>query len=338
MFNKINTYFLSKKIKVKKHELGILEKKVSFWKPFLLLFPSLIIIILFTIIPFIYASIQSVTYLPDPNDATTVEYGIGSFKDVLSETAFQIGIRNSLIYAIASLPITLIIAILISSAIASLYRKWAKGFWQTVFFLPYVTSAIAISIAFAYIFDTEFGIINKIFNINTKWLDSGQSDSYLAIFVMLIYGVWKNLAFQILIITTAMLAVDKTLYKAASIDGASKVKQFFRITLPSITKTLNFLITIGIIGGIKVFPIAIFNNDLNAANTNGGSTIILYIYGAVKQGNYSLAGAATIILFILGIALSTFLKQTIKISLMIMNKLGEKHVLNTIKATKLPIK
>ncbi|MGZ9431644.1 carbohydrate ABC transporter permease [Mycoplasma sp. CB776] len=335
---KIYSFLLQRKQKQTKKDLGILDKKVAYWKPFLLLLPSLFIIILFTIFPFIFSIGSSISYQSDPNDAQQIEYGFNAFVDVLNDNNFKIGVRNSLIYSILSLPITLVISILISSVISSLVRKWARGFWQTVFFLPYITSAIAISITFAYIFDTQIGIVNKIFGIETRWLNSGRYQSYNAIFVILVYGIWKNLAFQILIITTAMLGVDRTLYKAAAIDGASKTKQFFKITLPSITKTLNFLITIGIIGGIKVFPIAIFNNDLNAAKTNGGSTIILFIYDMVKQGHYDLAGAATIILFLLGLALSTFLKQGIKIILLTINKLGERHVLNAVKVTKLNLK
>ncbi|MBN3534889.1 sugar ABC transporter permease [Mycoplasma procyoni] len=300
--------------------------------------PSILIIILFTLFPFIYSSIQAVSYTPDPNDVTIREFSFQFFAEVLSDQIFAVGVRNSLIYSLLSLPLTLVIAIIVSSAISSLYRKWAKGFWQTVFFLPYITSAIAVSLAFAYMFDHEIGIINKVFGIDTRWLDSGEYGSYNAIFVITSYGVWKNLAFQILIITTAMLGVDKTLYKAASIDGASGIKQFFRITLPSITKTLNFLVTIGILGGIKVFPIALFDNQLAKAQSNGGSTIMLYIYKQVKDGEYGLAGVATIYLFLIGIAFSVILKRGIALVVLVSQKIGERNVLKTIKNSKVRIR
>ncbi|WGI36765.1 carbohydrate ABC transporter permease [Mesomycoplasma lagogenitalium] len=335
VLDKIREYFIKKKLKDEKYELGILDKKTNYWKPMLLLIPSIFIVLLFTFFPLIYASITSFTYLPNPNNASIREAGWKNFELVLKDELFAVGVRNSLIYGFLALPITLTISIIISTAISTLYKKWARGFWQTIFFLPYITSAVAVSIAFAYMFDNGVGIVNRSLGINTKWLKSGVYDSYLPLVVLLINGVWKGLAFQILMITTAMLGVDKTLYKAASIDGASKTKQFFRITLPSITKTLNFLVTMGILGGIKVFPLALFNNNPTEAKVNGGMTIMLMIYDFIKQGASGLAGATTIYLFLLGVAMSVILKRGIKFVIIIINKIGEKNVLNTIKNTKL---
>ncbi|WP_334199177.1 carbohydrate ABC transporter permease [Mycoplasma sp. 1654_15] len=313
-------------------ELGILHKQEKFWKPLLLLLPSILIILLFTLLPFIYAVKESVLINDDPNNKASVHFGFTAFSDVLQDPFFQIGIRNSTIFAIISLPITLLISLLISSTIASIYRKWARGFWQTVFFLPYVTSGIAVSLAFSYVFATEGGFINNLFNTKTRWLESGQEDSFNALIVILFSGVWRSLAFQILILTTAMLSVNPTLYKAASIDGASPFKQFFKITLPSVSKTINFLITMGIIGGIKVFPIGIFP-DAGTAKSNGGTTILIYIYQQVKDSEFTYAGVSTIYLFVYGLALSIVLKKGINTILLIISKLGERHVRNKIKAT-----
>ncbi|WP_033160876.1 carbohydrate ABC transporter permease [[Mycoplasma] collis] len=333
--DKIFLYWKFKKSKkTKVNNLGILNKKVFFGIPFSLLLPSILIILLFTIFPFIYSIIKSFSYNDDLNDAFSVKVGFEAYRIVANDPFFQIAVRNSLIYAILALPLSLICSVLISAVIANLYKKWAKGFWQTVFFLPYVTNAVAISLAFVYLFDHEVGIINSVFGLNTKWLASGESASYKPIIIILIYGIWKNLAFQILIITTAMLSVSKSIYKAATVDGASKLKQFFRITLPSINKTFNFLITIGILGGIKVFPLAIFENNISKAESNGGMTIMLYIYKAVKSGTYDLAGATTVILFSLGVAFSTVLKNSFKLIIYTSNKLGERNVLNKVKNSK----
>ncbi|MXR13841.1 sugar ABC transporter permease, partial [Mycoplasma flocculare] len=215
--------------------------------------------------------------------------------------------------------------------IASLHRKYARGFWQTVFFLPYVTSAIAVSVSFAYIFDSETGFINKLFGISKRWLNSGNSSSLDALFVVLISGIWRSIAFEVLILTTAMLSVNPTLYKAAAIDGASSVRQFFKITLPSVSKTINFLITIGIIGGIKVFPIGIFLNESEAIN-NGGATFLVYIYKNVRgTPNFAQSGAVTIYLFVFGIALSILVKKFLATIILIADKISEKNVYYKIK-------
>ncbi|MGV2392870.1 UNVERIFIED_CONTAM: ABC transporter permease subunit [Campylobacter lari] len=129
-----------------------------------------------------------------------------------------------------------------------------------------------------------------------------------------------------LLFTTAMLSVDKNLYKSASIDGLSTFKQFFTITLPSISKTTTFIMTMGIINGIKVFPLALFNNQPEKAMAAGASTLMLFIYYYVKANNYQLASAASIILFIIGISYSSIVRGGFRVlSLAALNK-GESDV------------
>ncbi|WP_429978061.1 ABC transporter permease subunit, partial [Mycoplasmopsis bovis] len=83
---------------------------------------------------------------------------------------------------------------------------------------------------------------NTIFNIKVPWLEKGDAFAFEALFPLLVHGLWSGLAFNVLIFTTAMLSVDKNLYKSASIDGIGGIKQFFTITLPSIKSTTTFLI------------------------------------------------------------------------------------------------
>lgn len=328
-------YFLKQKTKVKNVKLDILNKKTFFWIPFSFIAPFIVVITMFTIIPFIYTVINSLHPLKDSELASSAEFSFSEFTHLLFDNeTFAISVKRSFIYALLSLPVTLFISLLISSAIAHIYKKWAKGFWQTVFFLPYITSGIAISLTFAYLFDSQTGLINNWLGLNIKWLDSGNSESAHAFFVIFINGIFGSLPFQILILTTAMLSVDKNIYKAASIDGASNLTKFFRITLPTIKPTLNFLITIGIIGSIKAFPLALFQNKVSEATLNGGNTIMIYIFEGIQKGNYSKAGAATLILFLITITMSVVLKSGIKLIINISNKWGEHRVVRKITASK----
>ncbi|CAT04696.1 sn-glycerol-3-phosphate transport system permease protein ugpA [Mesomycoplasma conjunctivae] len=331
--NLISNWLYLRRIKKKNIDLGILDKKTKFWKPFLLLLPSILVILIFTFLPFIFSVTKSFSVQINPNRASSIKFGFNNFTRVLYDENFQIAVRNSAIYALVALPITLVISLIIASTLASLHRKYARGFWQTVFFLPYVTSGIAVSVAFAFIFDSENGFINSIFNINVRWLNSGRNNSFLALLVILASGVWRNLAFEVLILTTAMVSVNPVLYKAAAIDGASKTTQFFRITLPSVSKTINFLITIGIISGIKVFPIGIFPDTSNAT-LNGGQTMLLFIYREVSESRFALAGSATIYLFIFGVALSIVVKKGLNSITWLWAYMGERNVYNKIKNTK----
>ncbi|MFU2193219.1 carbohydrate ABC transporter permease [Mycoplasma sp. 4079] len=296
----------------------ILDKKTPFWIPLLFLLPGVVLLSLFTITPLFINIYDSLT--TNSGDLTAKNY-----INVFTNQYFAIGVRNSFIYGLFVLPFVMIIALVVSSVIAKLYRKWAKGFWQTVFFMPYVTNAVAVSLAFIQLFGT-FGLFNQILGRNVPWLSTGNPYTFNALVAMIVNGIWSGLAFNILIFTTAMLGVDKNLYRSASIDGTGEVKQFFTITLPSIKSTINFLITLGIIGGLKVFPLALFENRPDAALNNGGSSLMMFVYYATSIGNRHLAGAASISLFIIGVIFSSMIRGGFFLMQLTLNNLGERNV------------
>ncbi|MHA3838313.1 carbohydrate ABC transporter permease [Mycoplasma sp. VS1572C] len=282
---------------------------------------------MFTITPMILNIIES--FKSSADDSVTLK----NYQAVFTDPRFAVGVRNSFIYGMIVLPFVMIISLVISSVIAKLYRKYAKGFWQTVFFMPYVTNGVAVSLAFIQLFST-FGLLNKILGTDVPWLQTNDQYTFHALVAMVINGIWNGLAFNILIFTTAMLGVDKNLYRSASIDGTGGVKQFFTITLPSIKSTINFLVTLGIIGGLKVFPLALFENKPVDAFNAGGGTLMLYVYLQTQSANMQLAGAASISLFIIGVVFSSLVRGGFFMIQTTLNSLGERNVWVKVKATK----
>ncbi len=311
------------------NDLSYINKKTPFLKAFLLLLPALVIVTTFIIVPFIFAAKNSVIFAPDKHELGILKYGTKNFSDIFSDPNFKKAINNSIGYAVIAVPLTIIFSITISASIAHIVRKRMRGLIQTIFFLPYITSAVAIAVAFHYLFDFDTGLINKLLGVKVPWLQDATGDK--AMYAMIIYGVWRGLAFQILIFTTAMLTVDKNLYKAASVDGAGPIKQLFQITLPAINRTTNFIVTMAIIGSLKVFPLALFNNNPTEAMSYGGSTLMLYIYNAVKTGEYYIAGAASVIFVAISIVFSVVVKQGMNLIVKTSLKVGEIHVSNKIK-------
>ncbi|KDE41584.1 ABC transporter permease [Metamycoplasma hyosynoviae] len=343
-----NLYFI-KKYRVKNigDSLTILNQKTPFWKPMLLILPSFILMMMFVLIPFILVIIRSAL------TSNGLELTEKNFVDIMGTRFFKRAIYNSILYSLMALPISLCISILISVAITLVVKRWARSFWQTVFFLPYVTSAVAVSMSFAFMFSNAggtgglmkvTGLINSILiklNLigeDVKFLYSGDTMSWKPFIVILVRGVWGNLAFQILILTTAMLSVDQQLYKSAAIDGANKRKQFFTITLPSIKRTISFLITIGLINGIKVFPLALYSNNADDALRNGASTLMLIIFNYTAKGQYNIAGATSVILFVIGVILSFSLRRLVTLIYKLSIKSGEKNVARKIETSSLKSK
>ena len=328
MFN-----FLKHKYKVrnsKKPNLDYLSKRHKIYKPLLLLVPAIAVIIIFTIIPFLTSVTNAFEYLPNKHDKAITAVGTQNWTKLIEDPFFLESLQNSMLYAFLSVPLIMIISAIISTALAHVGRKWLRGFFQTIFFLPYVTSMVAISLAFAYLFDLDSGLLNKITGNKTPWL-VGKFEDKTALYSMLIYGTWRGLAFNVLIFTTAMLGVDKTLYKSASIDGAGPIRQFFKITLPTVNKTINFLLTIGIIGAIKIFPLALFNKNVANAMAHGGGTLVLYVYRAISQGNIQMAAVSSVVLLMILISFSVVFKKGISGIIKFANLIGDWNVSNKIK-------
>ncbi len=278
------------------------KQKSKFIIPFMLMLPALIFFSLFTFIPLIKVIIDSF-------HNTNINYG-STYANVWLDGEWYISIFNSFIYAIISVPALLVVSLIISFAISNVIRKSFREFWQTIFFIPYVTSTVAISIVFSQLFSSEqYGIINWIFGVQIPWLNTQFGDSPVALIPVVIFGIWHSLAFKVLILTSAMLSIDKRLYDAAAIDGASKKDMFFNITLPSLNNTMWYLITIGLIGSMKVFPLALFGNSIQAA-TNNFPTMMTYVYQCVHNVDYGKAGAASISLIFVIIFMNWIIRKT----------------------------
>ncbi len=279
------------------------KKETKFIIPFMLIIPALIFFTLFTFIPLFKVIIDS-TENTNPNYLTT--YG-----NVWKDADWYLAIFNSFLYAVISVPTTIALALLISFNISNVITKNFREFWQTIFFLPYVTSMVAVSIVFSEIFlSQDYGVINWIFGVDIAWLERPFSDSPIAFIPLLVFGIWHQLAFKVLILTSAMLSIDKRLYDAASIDGASKKDIFFNITLPSLETTIWYLVTIGLITSLKVFPLALFENDASVA-MNNMPTMMGYVYECVKNVDYGKAGAASVSLIFVVIIFNYIIKKMI---------------------------
>ena len=181
--------------------------------------------------------------------------------------------------------------------------KVLRDLFQTVYFLPYVTNTLAVGLVFMILFKpTAYsdGLVNLLINIfGGESVDFISGPYWAKMFVLCFYTIWVVMPFKILILTSALASVNKDYYNAAKIDGTSKTRTFFRITLPMISPMIFYLVITGFIGAFKAYSdaVALFGTDLNGAGMN---TIVGYVYDMLygNSGGYpSYASAAAIILF-----------------------------------------
>ena len=237
------------------------------------------------------------------NFASQTYSGVGlyNYSYVLHDPYFLQAVKNTFILVMITVPLSTGLALLISVGLSSIQklREW----FQTIYFLPYVTNTLAVGLVFMILFK-KTPYTDGLANLVLGWLDVGPVDFidgpyWAKMFVLCFYTIWVVMPFKVLILTSALASVNEQYYQAAKIDGTPKWRIFTRITLPMISPTLFYLIITGFIGAFKAYSdaVALFGTDLNTAGMN---TIVGYVYDMLygSSGGYpSYASAAAIILF-----------------------------------------
>ena len=272
-------------------------------KAWFYLLPAIIFLGVFLVYPLFDVLIYSFEEGYNFASGTSMGTGLYNYSYVLHDPYFLSALKNTFILVIITVPLSTVLALLISLALSSI--KKLQELFQTIYFLPYVTNTLAVGLVFMILFKkTPYsdGLINLLLNVlRMNSIDFIEGPYWAKMFVLCFYTVWIVLPFKILILTSALASVNKDYYNAAKIDGTSRTRVFFRITLPMILPMVFYLIITGFIGAFKAYSdvVAIFGTDLNAAGMN---TIVGYIYDMLygTSGGYpSFASAAAIILFVI---------------------------------------
>ena len=272
-------------------------------KAWFYLLPAIIFLGVFLVYPLFDVLIYSFEEGYNFASGTSMGTGLYNYSYVLHDPYFLSALKNTFILVIITVPLSTVLALLISLALSSI--KKLQELFQTIYFLPYVTNTLAVGLVFMILFKkTPYsdGLINLLLNVlGMNSIDFIEGPYWAKMFVLCFYTVWIVFPFKILILTSALASVNKDYYNAAKIDGTSRTRVFFKITLPMILPMVFYLIITGFIGAFKAYSdvVAIFGTDLNAAGMN---TIVGYIYDMLygTSGGYpSFASAAAIILFVI---------------------------------------
>ena len=270
-------------------------------KGWLYLLPAFLFLGAFMIYPlidvFIYAFEENFNFVTQ----SSTGIGFENFEYVLKDQYFLQALQNTLILVAITVPLSTGIALVISLGLSSI--KWLRKLFQTIYFLPYVTNTLAVGLVFMILFKpTEYtdGMVNLLINFfGGQTVDFIEGPYWAKMFVLCFYTIWVVLPFKILILTGSLASVNQSYYDAARVDGTSKKRTFWKITLPMISPMISYLVITGFIGAFKAYSdsVALFGSNLNVAGMN---TIVGYVYDMLygASGGYpSYASAAAVILF-----------------------------------------
>ena len=266
-------------------------------RAWLYLLPSLTIIAVFVVFPLVMAFRMG--FYDSYNYYTNVGQGFGlrSFGKVLSDPAFHLSVRNTLLLAFGAMPVSMMISLMIALGLNA-SGKW-RGWLETAYFLPYVTSVIALGIVFRWLFHSQYGLINYLLGLlgaePVPWLNNPHT----APFALAIYCIWVGLPFKTIVFLAGLRNIPRFYENAARVDGAGPRRRFFRVTLPLLSPTILFLVVVSLIEAFKTYNevYALFGEF--GGPVGAGSTVVFYIYRTFYgAGRMHIAAAAAVILFL----------------------------------------
>lgn len=265
-----------KNTKAKRKAQGLLVAS-----PFLL--PSLIGLLVFSMLPLVISGLISLTDwngldpLMDPAFLETHYIGLANYQSILTSAEFWKALTNTGKYIILYIPLMLIASLLVAQLLSRPRR--GVGALRVLYYIPVLTSWVAASLIWKTVLSPQYGALNSILAVfgiqGPGWL----LDEAWAMPAIVLVSVWKDMGFFGLILLSGLVAIDRTYYEAASIDGAGSFTKFTRITLPLLTPSIFYVLIVGMINAFQLFPQIMIMTD---GGPNGATQVMverIYKYG-----------------------------------------------------------
>ncbi|MCD5029575.1 sugar ABC transporter permease [Enterococcus asini] len=261
--------------------------------------PNFIGFFLFTLIPVIFSLILA--FMKWDSFGTPEFVGMKNFSKMLNDDTFWISLKNTFLYTIGVVPLTLICSL----GLAILLNKKIRGmkFFRTAFFFPYVTSLVAIAVVWNMLFHPTMGPINQFLKLFIENPPGWTSSSDWALTAIVIVSVWRGMGYYMILYLAGLQSVPKELYEAASMDGAGKWKQFLNVTVPSLRPTTFFVTIMLVINCFKIFDLV---QVMTAGGPGRATNVLVYqIYNeAFVKFNFGYASAIAMVLFVIVLSIT----------------------------------
>ena len=249
--------------------------------------PALFGTLIFIVIPVICSFGLSFTKWDLLNPIRFV--GLDNYKEIFSEALFFKIFWNTVVFAISTSVLGVIIPLVLACILNSKIR--GSEFYKTAYFLPFITPMIVIGVVWEWIFDPNIGLLNHILHLHINWL----YDTHFAMPALIIVSVWKLIGYNMVIFLSSLSGISQSMFEAAKIDGASPFQTFKNVTIPLLSPSIFFVVIITAISSFQVF-------DLIYLMTQGGpldSTNVL-VYAIYKNAfEYFNVGKASAIAYVL---------------------------------------
>jgi len=272
---------------------------------YLFIAPMFIGLFILTIIPTLITFILSFTDWSFIAGIEKIKFvGFKNFERLFDDNVFRISLKNN-IYLLLVVPIQLVISLILAVIIDKLV--FLKSLFKIIFFLPYISSIVAVAICFQLLFQPSYGPVNQFLralgvNNPPTWL----ADIHYALPSVMIIMVWVGIGFCLIVYMAALQSIPKDLYESADIDGASPWIRFIKITFPLVSPTTFFLLITGFISTFKAFDIIKVLTEGRPAYST--SVVTYYLYTTAFE-NLKTGYASSMALILFGFVLLITLFQ-----------------------------
>jgi multiple sugar transport system permease protein len=277
------------------------------WAPYVFISPFLVLFAVFGVFPLLFSLYLAFQSWEPTGGLAAMEYvGLDNFVFALKDEWFWKALGNTGWLALVSGVPQHLVAIPLAVFIHNAFRRLRDGV-VGAYFLPYITSMVAIAIMFSAMFSTDYGLINAGLRMvgfgGVDWM--GEAQNVKPAIALIVF--WRYVGFNLVLYLAALQTIPKDLYEAATMDGAGRWHQFWFITLPGLRPMIFFAVTLSVIGGLQLFEEPFILTNGKGGPDQAGMTSAVYLYRmAFDFNDFGGASAMSWLLFII-VALLTWL-------------------------------
>lgn len=269
------------------------------WAPYVFISPFLLLFAVFGVFPLVFSLYLAFQSWEPTSGLQAMDFvGLDNFAFALQDEWFWKSLKNTLWLAVASGLPQHLVAIPLAVFIHNSFVR-SRDIVIGAFFLPYITSTVAIAIMFGSLFSTDYGLVNVGLNAlfgtaPVDWLN--QPQNIKPAIAMIVF--WRYLGFNTVLYLAALQTIPKDLYEAADMDGAGRFQQFWCITLPSLKPMIYFGVMLSVIGGLQIFEEPFILTNGRGGSDQAGMTAAVYLYRmAFDYNDFGGASAMSWLLF-----------------------------------------
>ncbi len=224
--------------------------------------------------------------------------GLSNYIQMISDATMWKSLGNTFLYVLLIVPTTVFLALILAQMLNTGIK--GRGFFRVIYFIPTVTMSVAVAMMWRWIFNGDFGIFNYVITMFGGTPQYWLSDPKTAILCISVVSVWMSVGLNMIILLAGIQGIPAHFYEAARLDGASKTRQFFNITIPLVTPTLFFVVITTMISTLQIFDVIYMMIAPKSAALNETQSVVVYFFrNAFEYSKKGYASAIAVFLFVI---------------------------------------